>query len=115
MRRKEKHIVAYTLEQLQAEGTTETDWERVDALTDEEIEAAAKADPDAQPTDEAFWDDAVMVMPVEKELVSINIDKDVLQFFKAQGQGYQVRMNAILRAYMDRQKKKAESQPDIRG
>ena len=36
----------------------ETDWERVDALTDEEINAAASADPDALPTDADFWKNA---------------------------------------------------------
>jgi uncharacterized protein (DUF4415 family) len=113
----EEHIVTYTLEELgklQAEGKTETDWERVDALTDGEIEAAAKADPDAQPTDEAFWKDAMVVVPGEKEQILISIDKDVLQFFKAKGQGYQARMNAVLRRYVDSQKKKVGSYPESR-
>ena len=44
----------------------ETDWERVDALTDEDIDAAAASDPDAPPTDASFWKDATVVMPVEK-------------------------------------------------
>ena len=41
----------------------ETDWERVDALTDEDIDAAAASDPDAPPTDASFWKDATVVMP----------------------------------------------------
>ena len=41
----------------------ETDWERVDALTDEDIDAAASSDPDAPPTDASFWKDATVVMP----------------------------------------------------
>ena len=41
----------------------ETDWERVDALTDEEIDAAASSDMDDPPTDESFWEDATVVMP----------------------------------------------------
>ena len=40
-----------------------TDWEQVKGMTDEEIEALAKADPDCQPTDDDFWDDATVVMP----------------------------------------------------
>ena len=35
-----------------------------------------------------------------KALLSLRIDKDVLQWFRAQGRGYQSRMNALLRAYM---------------
>ena len=46
-----------TLVRVMPDGTTQplpdrTDWARVDALTDDEIEAAAKADPDAQPLTE---------------------------------------------------------------
>jgi hypothetical protein len=40
-----------------------TDWERVKGMTSEEIENLAKADPDCQPTDDDFWDDATVVKP----------------------------------------------------
>ena len=36
-----------------------------------------------------------------KASVSLRIDADVLEWFKAQGAGYQTRINAILRAYRD--------------
>ena len=36
-----------------------------------------------------------------KASVSLRIDADVLQWFKAQGPGYQTRMNAVLRAFKD--------------
>ena len=36
-----------------------------------------------------------------KELVSLRIDADVLNWFKASGAGYQTRINAVLRAYKD--------------
>ena len=45
----------------------ETDWERVDALTDEDIEKAALSDPDDPPTDADFWKDATVVMPENME------------------------------------------------
>ncbi|MEL6494562.1 MAG: hypothetical protein AAFQ41_05485 [Cyanobacteria bacterium J06623_7] len=35
-----------------------TDWKKVTEMTEAEIEASAKADPDCQPTDNDFWDDA---------------------------------------------------------
>lgn len=41
----------------------ETDWKRVDALTDEDIEKAALSDPDDPPTDADFWKEATVVMP----------------------------------------------------
>ena len=35
-----------------------------------------------------------------KELVSLRVDKDVLEWFRARGKGYQTEMNALLREYM---------------
>ena len=35
-----------------------------------------------------------------KELISLRIDQDVIEWFKAQGPGYQTRINSLLRAYM---------------
>jgi uncharacterized protein (DUF4415 family) len=88
-----------------AEGRT--DWDRVGAMTDEEIEAAAASDPDALPLDEAFWRDARVVFPraVRKKHTGLRIDEDVLAWFRAQGPGYQTRMNAVLRAYVEAQKR----------
>jgi len=56
-----------------------TDWRRLRALTDEEIHAAIVDDPDATPTDEAFWQDARVVMPRRKEIVTIRLDADLLE------------------------------------
>lgn len=40
--------------------------------------------------------------PVQRKiLLSLRIDEDVLTWFRAQGRGYQSRMNALLRAYME--------------
>jgi len=36
-----------------------------------------------------------------KASVSLRIDADVLEWFKAQGPGYQTRINAVLRAFKD--------------
>jgi len=84
-----------------------TDWDRVRAMTEEEIEAAALSDPDAPPLDEAFWQAARVVFPrpVRKKHTGLRIDEDVLAWFRAQGPGYQTRMNAVLRAYVETQKR----------
>ena len=79
---------------------SKTDWAYIDALTDEEIEAAVRNDPDAVPLD-VDWSKAVLVVPSKKKAISIRVDEDVLDFFKKQGEGYQRRMNAVLRSYMD--------------
>jgi len=39
-----------------------------------------------------------------KTLLSLRIDSDVIEWFKKQGAGYQSRMNALLRAYMEAHK-----------
>ena len=81
-----------------------TDWARVDALTDEEITKAVANDPDAVPLD-IDWSDAVLVIPPKKQAISIRVDEDVLNFFKKDGDGYQRRINAVLRSYMQQKAK----------
>ncbi|MGB7540644.1 MAG: BrnA antitoxin family protein [Burkholderiales bacterium] len=39
-----------------------------------------------------------------KSLLSIRVDTEVLSWFKSRGSGYQSRMNALLRAYMEAHK-----------
>jgi len=81
-----------------------TDWARVDALTDEDIEKAIANDPDAAPLD-IDWSGAVLVIPAKKKAISIRVDEDVLDFFKKEGEGYQRRINAVLRSYMQQKAK----------
>jgi hypothetical protein len=40
-----------------------TDWQRVKEMTEEEIQTNANNDPDCQPTNDNFWDDAKVVKP----------------------------------------------------
>jgi uncharacterized protein (DUF4415 family) len=81
-----------------------TDWARVDALTEEDIAKAVANDPDAVPID-VDWSNAVLVVPPKKKAISIRVDEDVLDFFKREGEGYQRRMNAVLRSYMQQKSK----------
>jgi uncharacterized protein (DUF4415 family) len=39
--------------------------------------------------------------PQKKKQITIRVDNDVLVWFRAQGRGYQTKINALLRAYMD--------------
>ena len=36
-----------------------------------------------------------------KASISLRVDQDVLEWFKAQGAGYQIRINTVLRAFRD--------------
>jgi uncharacterized protein (DUF4415 family) len=81
---------------------SKTDWAAVDAQTDDDIADAVEQDPDAVPIG-LDWSDAVLVMPAKKKkVISIWIDQEVLDYFKKPGKGYQRRMNAVLRSYVDR-------------
>jgi uncharacterized protein (DUF4415 family) len=80
-----------------------TDWAAFDALTDEQIEASIKDDPDW--SEDWNWSDAVLVIPPRKKAISIRVDEDVLDYFKKEGAGYQRRMNAVLRSYMQQKRK----------
>ena len=82
-----------------------TDWARVDALTDEDVEAAIANDPDWEELRDVDWTDAVLVIPPKKKAISIRVDEDVLDFFKREGEGYQRRINAVLRSYMQQKAK----------
>ncbi|MFN4057742.1 MAG: BrnA antitoxin family protein [Roseinatronobacter sp.] len=52
------------------------------------------------------WTRAELVTPEPKKMISLRVDPDVLDFFKSQGPGYQTRMNAVLRAWMEAQLKR---------
>ena len=78
----------------------ETDWARVNAASDEEIDAAIKDDPDWEGFRNVDWSNAEMVNYGAKTPISLRADADVLAFFRLQGAGYQKRINAVLRAYM---------------
>ena len=80
-------------------------WSEFDELDDKQIERAVADDEDAAPIgDDGFWKNARVIMPVPKQAISIRIDEDVLTFFKKVGPGYQSRMNAVLRSYMEAKK-----------
>jgi uncharacterized protein (DUF4415 family) len=61
---------------------------------------------DIPATDEKFWKDAEVVMPMHKIHISVRFDEDVVDYFKREGKGYQSRMNAVLRAYVKSHAKK---------
>lgn len=85
---------------------SQTDRDKLRKLTDEEIDASIAGEPDWEEFKDIDWSDAVLVIP-KKQAISIRVDDDVLDFFKKDGPGYQRRMNAVLRSYVE-QKRKAK-------
>ncbi len=82
---------------------TVTDWKRVGSLSDRELRKAIERDPEARPTDTRFWNTAKVVLPQPKQPITIRLDADLLKWLRRQ-KGYQTRVNAVLRTYMDAQK-----------
>ncbi|MBA3274943.1 MAG: BrnA antitoxin family protein, partial [Chloroflexia bacterium] len=85
-------------------GEDQTDWERVRALTYDEIEAAIASDPDEAGW-EYDWDNVTIGFPKPKRQVTVRLDGDIIEWFKKTGKGYQTRMNAVLRSYVEAEKR----------
>lgn len=79
-----------------------TDWNRLGRRTPAQIRQGISADPEAHATDAQFWKTAKVVLPTPKEIVTMRLDADLLRWFRRE-RGYQTRINAILRAYMEAQ------------
>lgn len=79
---------------------TRTNWARVDATTDRKIAEQIRRNPDDVELTDEMIAAARWVMPPKKVPISLRVDPDVLAFFKRGGDGYQSRMNAVLRAFM---------------
>lgn len=69
---------------------------RLRALKDDEIDFS-----DLPEFGEDFFRTAKMLMPQPTTPITMRVDRKVLEHFKRQGQGYQSRMNAVLRAYVE--------------
>ena len=74
------------------------------ALTDEEAERRAASDPAAGAIPPGFWDNAQPVEVETKEQITLRLDPDVLRYFRGTGKGYQSRINAVLKSYVQAQK-----------
>lgn len=77
-----------------------TNLKRVKAQTDAAIRKAVENDPDSFVPDAAWLRRARLVMPQRKETVTLRLDPDVLSWFRREGRGYQTRINAVLRAFV---------------
>lgn len=101
--KKKNSIKRYTADELkrkQAVEGTQSDWHAASEMTADEIEAAIADDADegAMVID---WSNVDIHAPEPKAVLNMRVDRDVLEFFKNSGRGYQTRINAVLKAYKD--------------
>ena len=120
--RRHGNIVSYTadeLDEMLARSEDMTNWARVDALTEEESEASIDVEDEggrielSEPVNIHFgeegitWDSMITAMPSPKQQVTLRLDKAILDSFKADGPGYQTRINAVLRSFLATKERKA--------
>ena len=79
---------------------SETDWNRVKTQSDSEIDTS-----DIPELGPEFFKSARLRMPSRKSSITVRLDSDVLEWFRQQGKGYQTRINAVLRTYMEAHRK----------
>ena len=92
--KKKSTIVRYSLSEIEALRERGLDETRADA-------------PRADSLGADFWKSARVVMPAGKTSVHLRLDRDVVEWFRARGKGHLTRMNAVLRAYVEAQKRSA--------
>ena len=76
-----------------------TGWRSVDAVQDSVIDTS-----EIPPLGAEFFENAKLRLPEKKKSVTVRLDADVLEWYRSQGKGYQTRMNAVLRLYMESHK-----------
>jgi uncharacterized protein (DUF4415 family) len=109
----EEHIIRYTADdiaKMRARGESQTNWEKLDALIEDELDEVIASDPDSAIPPED-WEVAILGTPEATEAkkhMNFRIDADIWHWFRAQGKGYQAKMNAVLRAYMLAQRTKQQ-------
>jgi len=98
MSKKSGHIVRRTVAELRAmqtRGEIKSDWKV----------AAKKPLPSGRDPDDAMeeidWFTTELPKPRAKSAMTLRVDADVLDWFRAQGKGYQTKINAILRRYYE--------------
>ena len=82
-----------------SESSSKTNWERIDQLTDEEVDTS-----DVPSLDDAFFANAELRLPKGRVPVVVSVDEDVFQWFKFQGAEYQNLINTALRIYAEEHK-----------
>lgn len=73
---------------------SQTDWQRLDAMRDEEIDLSDC--PEVTPAQFAK-----AVIHKQASTTAVNVDRDILEWFKSHSQDYQTQINQLLRSYME--------------
>lgn len=72
-----------------------TDWDFLKTKSDRDIDFS-----DIPELGDGFWSTAELRLPKTKESITLRLDRDVLDWFRGTGRGYQTRINAVLKSYV---------------
>ncbi len=75
---------------------SKTNYKHLDNMKDVDIDFS-----DIPELSDEFWKNIKMLKPSKKEMISLRIDKDILDWFRRYGRGYQGYMNAILKSFVE--------------
>ncbi len=103
---KESNIIRLSREEIESQlrqGLDDTDWRRIEEMTEDEIERLALEENAELGIPDDWYRDAIPVIPGEKESVTLILDRGVVDYFKEKGDSYKSMMNAVLRDYVQRQ------------
>lgn len=98
-----ERIVRYTMDEIKehvAKGHDRTNH----GMSHEEAMRRRQADPEAPRPYEGWEETIIAGLPEPKKQMTLRLDADVVQWFRAQGKGYQTLMNAVLKGYVDHQR-----------
>jgi len=100
MKQRTTRMTSKQLDTARQRSESQTNWDTV-----------AKTEPALNANEELTREAFLQVLPDSpgKQMISIRLDKDVLNWLKktSRGKGYQSRINRVLRAYMEANSKKA--------
>lgn len=76
--------------------TSKTDWNRIDAMSDEEIDIS-----DIPPLSDEFFEKAQLRMPKSPVKITVQVDTETYAWFKAQGDTAEQQMAVALKIYAE--------------
>ncbi|MDQ3685762.1 MAG: BrnA antitoxin family protein [Acidobacteriota bacterium] len=79
-----------------SKNTSQTNWAKLETMTDEEIDTS-----DIPPLDEKFFANARLRMPRGKIAVTVSVEKDVIDWYQAQGDDSKALMSVALKIYAE--------------
>lgn len=89
---------AETIEAMRRRGESRSDWDAAQRMPQTEVEHLAEAEDGPLPEG---WESTVAIgLPARKQAVHMRLDADVLDWFRGHGPGYQTRINAVLRSFV---------------